>query len=168
MPNTDTFSIPTIGEFVKSYLRNSKISIDPFARNKRWATYTNDLNPETAAEYHMDACDFLKTLLNKGVKADLIILDPPYSLHQVTKSYSGYGDKRVNALTPVYDLSAELIDLNGVVLNFGFNTNGICRTGFEIEDILIVAHGGHHNDTICMAERKTAHQVAMFEMAVQP
>jgi hypothetical protein len=163
MPSADTFSVPTIGEFVKSYLRKSKVSVDPFARNKKWATYTNDLNPDTSAEYHMDAVDFLRYLKQEGVKPDLIILDPPYSLHQVVKTYSGYGDKRVNALTPVYDISAELIGIGGVVLNFGFNTNGICRTGFEIEDILIVAHGGHHNDTICMAERKLAHQPAMFE-----
>jgi hypothetical protein len=31
MPSADTFSVPTIGEFVKSYLRKSKVSVDPFA-----------------------------------------------------------------------------------------------------------------------------------------
>lgn len=165
MPSVDTFSVKTIGEFVKKYLRNSTVSVDPFARNKRWATYTNDLNPETEAEYHMDAVEFLEFLKTKGVQPDLIILDPPYSLHQVVKSYAKYGDKRVNALTPVYDIAAELIGVGGVVLNFGFNTNGIARDGFEIEEILLVAHGGHHNDTICMAERKLAHQPSLMEAA---
>lgn len=87
MPSADTFDVPAIGEFVKSYLRKSKVSIDPFARNKRWATYTNDLNPDTAAEYHMDAREFLKMLCDKKVKVDLVIFDPPYSLHQAKITY---------------------------------------------------------------------------------
>ncbi len=161
MPSADTFDIPPIKEFVKKYLRDSKVSIDPFARNKRWATYTNDLNPETEAEFHMDAVEFLLTLKERGVVADTIILDPPYSMHQVTKTYSGYGDKRVNALTPIYDASTELLATDGVVLSFGFNTNGIARDGYKIEEILLVPHGGHHNDTICMAERKMAHQLEL-------
>lgn len=71
MPNADTFSIPPIAGFVQKYLLKSTVSIDPFARNKRWATHTNDLNPETAAEHHMDAGDFLKLMAQQGVKADL-------------------------------------------------------------------------------------------------
>ena len=55
MLNSDTFSVKPIGEFVQRYLKESKVSIDPFARNKRWATHTNDINPKTEAEHHMDA-----------------------------------------------------------------------------------------------------------------
>jgi hypothetical protein len=54
MPNASTFDIPPIRALVKKYLHQSKVSVDPFARNKRWATYTNDLNPETAAESHAE------------------------------------------------------------------------------------------------------------------
>lgn len=79
MPNGDTFSVPPIGDFVRSYLAASRCSVDPFARNKRWATHTNDLNPETEAEHHMDAEEFLRMLALRGVKADLVIFDPPYS-----------------------------------------------------------------------------------------
>lgn len=77
MPNSNTFSVPPIGEFVRKYLANSKVSIDPFARNKRWATYTNDLNDKTDAEYHLEASDFLEILIEQEVKADLII----FTLH---------------------------------------------------------------------------------------
>lgn len=49
MPNHDTFSVKPIGEFVRRYLDASKVSVDPFARNKQWATYTNDLDPNTSA-----------------------------------------------------------------------------------------------------------------------
>lgn len=57
MPNSETFSIKPIGNFVKKYL--SGVSVDPFARNKNWFTYTNDLNPNTSAMFHMDAENFL-------------------------------------------------------------------------------------------------------------
>jgi hypothetical protein len=50
MPNGDTFSVKPIGDFVRSYLDAATVSVDPFARDKRWATHTNDLNPATQAE----------------------------------------------------------------------------------------------------------------------
>ena len=91
MPSADTFDIEPIGELVRRYLSQSKVSIDPFARNKRWATHTNDLNPETAAEYHCDAFEFLQMLFEQKVQADLVIFDPPYSRAQVKEVYAGIG-----------------------------------------------------------------------------
>lgn len=169
MPNADTFDIPPIGDLVKRYLRESKVSIDPFARNKRWATYTNDLNPNTAAEWHLDVLDFLKMLIARGVCADLIIFDPPYSLQQTKEVYAGVGRdftmhdaQNVGRWTEERDLMYELLAAGGVVLTFGWNTIGMGKQhDCEIEEILLVAHGSAHNDTICMAERKIAHQQAM-------
>ena len=41
------------------------------------------------------------------------------------------------------------------MLSFGWNSGGIGKSlGFEIIEILLVAHGGAHNDTICTVERK--------------
>src|ERR1035441_5546843 len=91
MPKAETFDIPPISGFVRRYLMRSKISADPFSRNKRWATYTNDLNPSTCADCHMDAADFLKMLAAKGVRPDLIILDPPYGARQIVDCYAAMG-----------------------------------------------------------------------------
>jgi hypothetical protein len=90
-PNADTFSIPPIEKFVRSYFRGSKVSVDPFARNKRWATHTNDLNPKTTAEHHLDAEVFAKMLVNQGVVADLVLFDPPYSPRQISECYQSIG-----------------------------------------------------------------------------
>jgi hypothetical protein len=50
---------------------------------------------------------------------------------------------------------ARVTKANGIVISFGWNTNGIGKTkGFEILEILTVAHGGQHNDTLCTVERK--------------
>lgn len=44
---------------------------------------------------------------------------------------------------------------DGIVISFAWNSNGIGKTyGFEIIEILLVPHGGNHNDTICVVERK--------------
>ena len=44
----------------------------------------------------------------------------------------------------------------GISISFGWNSSGIGKKrGFEIIEILLVAHGGMHNDTICTVERKT-------------
>ena len=91
MPNSDTFSVKPIGDFVRRYLTASKVSVDPFARNNCWATYTNDLNPGTAAASHSDAEDFLRGLAAQGVKADLVIFDPPYSPRQISECYKSVG-----------------------------------------------------------------------------
>jgi hypothetical protein len=91
MPNSETFSIKPIGQLVQRYISQADISIDPFARNKSWATLTNDLNPNTSAEYHLEAVDFLNMLHEEQIKADLVIIDPPYSPRQVKECYDGFG-----------------------------------------------------------------------------
>jgi hypothetical protein len=70
MPSAETFSIPPIRDFVRKYLAGSTVSIDPFARNSRLATFTNDLCPDTEAQYHLDAEDFLHQMREEGVVAD--------------------------------------------------------------------------------------------------
>ena len=41
----------------------------------------------------------------------------------------------------------------GAVITFGWNSGGIGKSnGFEISEILMVAHGGWHNDTICTVD----------------
>lgn len=164
MPNSDTFSIPIIRCFVKRYLMGSNVSIDPFARNKRWATHTNDLNPNTAATHHMEAEDFLNQLKTQNVMADLFIFDPPYSPRQLKECYDNIGKKmqmedgQTARLRSIWrDAAIPILTDNAVVLSFGWNTVGFGKKlGFEIEEIMLVCHGADHNDTICMAERRTA------------
>jgi hypothetical protein len=161
MPNSETFSIPQIGDFVNRYLSDSEVSIDPFARNKRWATYTNDLNPETAAEHHLEAEVFLQMLVDRGVRADLVILDPPYSPRQVRDCYQGIGlsvsmqDTQVCAARKRRRaLVDRLVVIGGVVLHFGWDSNGMGVDDWQIEEIMLVAHGSANHDTICMAQRR--------------
>ena len=161
MPNSDTFSVPPIRDFVRSYLANSLISVDPFARNNRWATHTNDLNPATEADHHMDAEAFLKMLAAQSVKADLVIFDPPYSPRQISECYKSIGlevgmKETQSALLyqRVRDAIVPVTTDYAIVLSFGWNTVGMGkRHGYEQIEIMLCCHGGAHNDTICLAER---------------
>lgn len=161
MPTSDTFDCEPIKGFVQKYLLKSKVSVDPFARNKRWATYTNDLNPNTAAASHMDATEYLDVLSVQGVVADLVIIDPPYSPRQVKECYDSIGHKmeQDDALLGLIrkklkEKIRNVLHPTGTVLTFGWNTVGMGK-GFEIQEIMLVCHGSDHNDTICLAERRT-------------
>lgn len=160
MPTADTFQCQPIGDFVLRYITGAGlVSVDPFARNNRWATYTNDLNPSTSADYHMQAEDFLYLMRARDVMADCIILDPPYSPRQITECYAAAGlkagmkDTQNAALYARVRRAARALCKPGTtVLSFGWNSAGMGE-GFEKEELLLVAHGGAHNDTICLAEK---------------
>ncbi len=148
-----------MGDFVRRYMRGSEVSVDPFARNKRWATFTNDINPNTEAEFHLEARVFLTEMVNRGVKADLIIFDPPYSPRQVSEVYSEIGltatmkdTQTANMKKECRQLMRKLSQPGTIVLSFGWNTVGM-GPGWETIETMLVCHGGDHNDTICLAER---------------
>jgi hypothetical protein len=160
MPTPDTFDIPEIRGFVQKYLTKSKCSIDPFARNKRWATWTNDINPLTAAKEHLEARRFLRQLELNNVQADLVIFDPPYSPRQIKEHYAAAGMLTNQEDTQNAKLYAECRDYfrklttpDAVVLSFGWNSSGMGK-GWEIIELILICHGAAHSDTICLAERK--------------
>ena len=158
MPNSNTFSIKPIRELIERYL--SGTIIDPFANQNKLATITNDLDPQYDTDYHMDATEFLKMLDNNS--ADVVLWDPPYSPRQIMECYKKF-NMTVNMQTTQAsywskqkEQIARIVKPNGVVITCGWNSGGIGKKyGFEIVEILLVAHGGWHNDTICTVERKT-------------
>ena len=166
MPSSETFSIKPIGSFVLKYLAKSRVSVDPFARNRCWATHTNDIDPATSASEHMDAESFLLKLRASSVVADLAIFDPPYSPRQISECYRSIGAKSSSKETQsgllyrrVRDAISTIVPLGGVVLSFGWNSVGMGKErGFKLEEILLCCHGGAHNDTICIAERRASMQ----------
>jgi hypothetical protein len=163
MPSAETFSVKPIGEFVRAYLACAAVSIDPFARNRSWATYTNDINPKTSAACHQDAEAFLRDMALKGVRADVGLFDPPYSPRQVSEHYKDAGlqvtaeDTQNGRLYKrVRDALDAVIAPGGIVLSFGWQSAGMgVGRGYELIETMLVSHGGGHNDTICIAERKT-------------
>ena len=173
MPDKATTTIAPIRSFAESYISQVKKSagsqveiVDPFARNCELGTITNDLDTDTLAQYHLKADEFLDMLLDKGVKAGLVIYDPPYSVRQIAECYKSVGldvtqtDTQCSFYTRVKARIKELVFPGGYVLSFGWNSMGVGKVGFETKEIMLVTHGGCHNDTLCVAQQKT--QMELF------
>lgn len=159
MPNKNTFTIKPIHTLLSEEITGNTW-IDPFANNNKFAQITNDLNANMNTDYHMDALDFLKMFADNSV--DGVLFDPPYSPRQIKESYESVGlDTQGGVLTRSSFWSnmkvqiARIVKPHGKVICFGWNSQGVGKTrGFEMTRILMVAHGGNHNDTICTVEVK--------------
>lgn len=165
MPSYATFTIKPIAELLKRYEVGAGW-IDPFAGNNSPCELTNDHNPTTTARCHVEAMEFVETVKNKMGKIRFSLLagalfDPPYSYRQVSEHYKVIGKKATQKDTStqffnrVLNPLADIIRPGGYCISFGWNSNGMGKNrGFEIVEILLVAHGGHHNDTIVTVETK--------------
>lgn len=158
MPNKNTFSIKPINKLLKEEITEG-MWIDPFANSNKFANITNDLNSEFDTDYHLDALDFLKLFNENSV--DGVLYDPPYSPRQVSECYNSVGFNVTQETTRASFWGnqkkeiSRIVKPGGKVISFGWNSGGIGeKYGFTIERILLVPHGGHHNDTICTVERK--------------
>ena len=165
MPSANTFSIKPIRELILQHLHG--ISVDPFANRNRLANVTNDLDPEMKCDYTLDAKEFLKTF--EDLSVDCVLFDPPYSTRQIAEHYKRLG-QTVNMETTQSSFwgglkkeISRVVKDGGKVLSFGWNSGGIGKgLGFDIKEILLVAHGGWHNDTICTVETKRDTQARLF------
>lgn len=157
IPNSNTFEIKPIKELIEKY--SVGYGADAFARNSKFAKLTNDLDTSTSADHHMDAKDFLNTILDNEL--DYFLFDPPYSPRQVSECYKKM-KMSVNMQTTqssfwgdLKKLISKKVKVGGYCITFGWCSNGIGKSnGFEIVEILLVAHGGWHNDTICTVEKR--------------
>ena len=159
MPNKNTFEILPIKNLISEEVSLEKLWIDPFANRNKIASITNDLNPEFDTDHHLDALDFLKLFDDASV--DGVLYDPPYSPRQVSECYKNIGHNVTNETTRASFWGnhkkeiSRIIKPGGKVITFGWNSGGIgSKYSFEIKRILLVPHGGWHNDTICTVEVK--------------
>ncbi len=160
MPSAKTFSIKPIAELLNRYVKNNGYGwVDPYSGWNSPAEITNDHNPEREVIYHMEAEDFCKMLPRNDYNG--VLFDPPYSFRQVSEHYKVIGKKATQmdtcarfysrAMNPI----ADKIKKGGYAISFGWNSNAFGKKrGYKIIEILLVAHGGRHNDTIVTVEIK--------------
>ena len=159
MPNKNTFEIKPIHDLIVEEITDG-VWIDPFANRNKLASITNDLSTEFDTDYHLDALDFLKMFDADSV--DGVLYDPPYSPRQVSECYNNVGYNVTWDTTKASFWGnhkkeiSRIVKIGGKVITFGWNSGGIgYKYGFEIQKVLLVPHGGWHNDTICTVEIKT-------------
>jgi hypothetical protein len=168
MPHRYTFSMKCVQALLKEEMVGD-IWIDPFCGQHSPARIRNDADSTVEAGSHEDALDFLKGL----EVADGCLFDPPYSVEQALRKYVPKQGGTAGRLEYQYACLREIgriIRPNGKVICFGWDSNGVGKKrGFELERVLLIAHGAAHRDTIVTVERKLpisplpiAPQIALF------
>lgn len=162
MPNSKTFTMKPVRRLIDKYISmfdETKVILDPFANENKLGTVTNDLDPDYDTDFHLEATDFLSLFDEQSV--DIVLYDPPYSPRQLSECYKKLGksvttqDTQAAYWSKQKNCIGQIIKKGGYVISFGWNSGGMGkRNGFEIAEILLIAHGGMHNDTICVVDRK--------------
>lgn len=172
MPNHNTFSIKPINDLISRYITPGGYWVDPFARNSPFNSVccaTNDLSQEFHTTHHMESLEFLDSFSIWSM--DGVLFDPPYSPRQISECYkhvgrsvhmadtqsSFYGDRK--------QAVGRIVKPGGIVISCGWNSGGMGKkNGFEIVEILMVAHGGAHNDTIVVVDRKVETVESLYDV----
>lgn len=153
-----TFTIKPIKELLSRYVVNPEKWVDPFCGKNSPAKFTNDIDVEKSAMYHLDAVEFAKIVEGPF---DGVLFDPPYSYRQISEHYKSAGikakpiDTSYNFYTRVMDALNPKLPAGSLAISFGWNTTGFTKKrGWEKIEIMIVSHGMNHNDTLVTVERK--------------
>lgn len=138
IPNKETFQISPIQKVLRKYVGLAYLDVFPYP-------------------FNLDALTLLKNFEDESEKG--IVLDPPYSDRQLTECYKDAGGMSIVG-NPVYwakikDEAARVCEPGGIVITFGWNSTGLGKVrNFEKLEVLLINHGGQHNDTIVTIERK--------------
>jgi len=175
MPHKNTFNIKPINSLIKRYLDETPadaVWVDPFANNSCFLSrmkFSNDLNESFNTTHHMDALEFLKTLPTASV--DGVLFDPPYSIHQKNEVYEGVGGP-VKQATAYYSEIDRICKPKATVISLGWTASGVPatlsrdenlqkmagkrkrQTEFEKVEVLVVPHGGGHNATLIVVDKR--------------
>lgn len=157
-PSKWTFTIKPIKALLERSVGDGRGWVDPFAGKHSPAEWTNDLDPSMPTTCHLEADAFCRALDGPFVG---VLFDPPYSYRQISEHYRALGRKATALDTSnrffnrVKNAICDKILPGGVAISCGWNSNGFGKNrGFEMIELLLVAHGQHHNDTIVTVERK--------------
>jgi len=128
--------------------------VDPFARSCDWGTITNDINSKYATTFNLEALEFLEKLHEDGVKARIVLMDPPFSDNQSEK-YA----KEVEGEVPnfyacdsghaskVFKAASNLLVPGGILVKLGYNTSRP-HPSLELVHLYVFNLGGMRNDVL--------------------
>lgn len=107
-----------------------------------------DSNPDVNPDYCMDAIEFVKKW--NGKKFNTVILDPPYNLR---KGREKYHNRYIGKFTLLKKELSRILMPNAIVISLGYKSTGMGK-GYTKKEICLINHGGDHNDTIILLEKR--------------
>ncbi len=140
-----------------------EFACDPFARNCEWAQpWTNDINIDTKAKWHLDAEDFLIEI--KDERFAIVLLDPPFSDRM---SKDKYGTENLYAsdsakMLRIQKLAGNLVVPGGYLIKAGYNTNKP-HPCFDLVEVRIVAMGNCRNDVLFSVWQKNNYTLEDYQ-----
>jgi hypothetical protein len=149
-PKRYTFEQPKLRRWVEGHVEGEALNL--FAGRTRLDVneYRVDIDPEMPADWHGDAAEFLEGF--EVLPFQTVIFDPPYNIR---KAREKYGDRWIGKGTKLKNLIATKLPIGGVFISLGYDSVGMSKSrGFVKEALCVVCHGGDHNDTLCLVERK--------------
>jgi hypothetical protein len=153
MPRKWTFQMPKTKAWVEDKLEGDVLNLFGGVVRLNNATH-NDLNTGllNPGDLNFDAFD-LAAWRDYAGRYDTVVFDPPYSAHQAVVSY---GTRRAQQVSHARDVVEYVLRPGGRVISLGWNSTGMSKgRGFEKEALLLINHGGSHNDTIVLVERRS-------------
>lgn len=150
-PKKWTFEQPKLKKWTEENSKGKVLNLFAGKTKLNLNEYRIDLNDEFKPDYVGDCYEFVLYAIEKKIKFDTIIFDPPYNLR---KSREKYGENRyIGSLTKLKNILPRILNLNGWVLSYGYDSVGMSKSrGFKKISICLVCHNGDHNDTICLKE----------------
>ena len=158
-PTGNSFDTNDLTDLIKGF--NGVVVVDEayidFSSKQSLISLINDNNNLIITQTMSKAYGMAGIRLGMGFSNQKIInylnkIKPPYNINVLTERIALKELNNIDEIKKNIDL---VLKKDSKVISFGWNSNGIGKeNGFMQIEILIVAHGGNHNDTICVVENK--------------
>ncbi len=118
-----------------------------------------DIDEDMNADYYMDAYEFINKWDGDPFKT--VVLDPPYNVRKSREKYDG---DWIGSYTKIKNELNNILKTNNIAISLGYSTVGMSdKRGYDKKAICLVCHGGDHNDTIGLVEKKTQVGIDKYE-----
>jgi len=150
--NKYTFKAPKIKLWVEKNCRGKVLNLFAGKIKLNVDEIRVDLSDEFKPDYIMDSYDFIKFAIQKQMKFNTIILDPPYAYRKAMELYNGHYSSKFHLIN---NLIPQILLEDGKVISFGYHSVNLGKKrGFYTSEICLIGHGGAQHDTIAIVEAR--------------
>ena len=158
-PKRYTFEMPRVKEWVDERCIGRTLNLFAGRTLMEADEVRVDIDEDAPADFHVDAYEFVKTYSDQLFRT--VILDPPYNVRKAREKYNG---RHIGKLTQIKNCLNNIVTSDARVISLGYDSVGMSKhRGYKKTAICLVCHGGDHNDTICLVEDRSSHQLAHFD-----